>query len=683
MKNKKCLSLWLAIIMALSLLPCTAFAGGDSEVVASIGNDGYLTLQEAFDAAPDGKETTIVLERDFDVNQQAVVAKEKNIILDMNGMTIRVGVDFEGRPIANRGTLTLTGNGTIDTTQAPNGYGAVDNYGSLTIKNGTYKSYVYAGGSVIKNRPYSRCEIEDGTFYGSPTAVYNEGITKIYGGRFEGHSCSACNSNWGYTIQSHWNDKSADQPQLYFYDGTVIGVQGAFSSSAGYTEIHDGKFETVSCENHPDGSSAWYALYVAGESGVAKCTVYGGEFKALTKYAVYVGNSNDGGEKLEAVMRIEGGSFTSGRSDEAVYVDKSLGGLEIVGGSYYLNDGTPANVSEWLVDGFIQDNDGAVVHNHASYATKVEEKQATCAEAGNRAYWYCENCDKYFSDDACTEEITLEQTILPALGHNYVDGVCSRCGDKIEVEAPEIDGTKPVEEVQVGLAKEQQAVIEAEVADLVEAIESGEAVTGVSEETAKIISEAISEGASISFEVVYSGQIEATEQENQLILEAIEKGETVAELFDLSIILKVDGEEVGAVHKLTDKVTFQLALPDEMIKDGRTYSILRIHEGKVEKLPTELIGKQLVFETDRFSTYAIVYADKIEEEGDQGGQTDSEDDGKDQTESKEDTVLPDTGDSNNMALTNFWIVVLIVAGVAIIALAIVLICVNVRKKKKS
>ena len=34
---------------------------------------------------------------------------------------------------------------------------------------------------------------------------------------------------------------------MYFYDGTVIGTQGAFSSSAGLAEIYGGTFETVAC----------------------------------------------------------------------------------------------------------------------------------------------------------------------------------------------------------------------------------------------------------------------------------------------------------------------------------------------------------------------------------------------------------------------------------------------------
>ena len=47
---------------------------------------------------------------------------------------------------------------------------------------------------------------------------------------------------------------------MYFYDGTVIGTQGAFSSSAGLAEIYGGTFETVACPIHGTGP-AFYALW--------------------------------------------------------------------------------------------------------------------------------------------------------------------------------------------------------------------------------------------------------------------------------------------------------------------------------------------------------------------------------------------------------------------------------------
>lgn len=55
-----------------------------------------------------------------------------------------------------------------------------------------------------------------------------------------------------------------------------------------------------------------------------------------------------------------------------------------------------------------------VKHN----AVKVERKDPTCTEKGNIEYWYCEACRKYFQDEALTKELKQEETILPATGHN-------------------------------------------------------------------------------------------------------------------------------------------------------------------------------------------------------------------------------------------------------------------------
>ena len=52
---------------------------------------------------------------------------------------------------------------------------------------------------------------------------------------------------------------------------------------------------------------------------------------------------------------------------------------------------------------------------------KTEAKAATCTENGNKEYWTCEHCGKYFlSDDTNSETATaveLSETILPALNH--------------------------------------------------------------------------------------------------------------------------------------------------------------------------------------------------------------------------------------------------------------------------
>lgn len=47
--------------------------------------------------------------------------------------------------------------------------------------------------------------------------------------------------------------------------------------------------------------------------------------------------------------------------------------------------------------------------------TKTEAKAPTNTDTGNIEYWYCEVCNKYFSDEKAEHEITLEDTIIAKL----------------------------------------------------------------------------------------------------------------------------------------------------------------------------------------------------------------------------------------------------------------------------
>lgn len=67
---------------------------------------------------------------------------------------------------------------------------------------------------------------------------------------------------------------------------------------------------------------------------------------------------------------------------------------------------------------------------HIHELTHVAAKAPTYTEDGNIEYWICNTCNKLFSDEACTNEITLEDTVLAKLGHNYENGECTNCGEK-------------------------------------------------------------------------------------------------------------------------------------------------------------------------------------------------------------------------------------------------------------
>ena len=64
--------------------------------------------------------------------------------------------------------------------------------------------------------------------------------------------------------------------------------------------------------------------------------------------------------------------------------------------------------------------------------THHELKAATCTEAGNIEYWQCSVCNKLFSNEAATQEITDAASLeIPAKGHQYnSEGTCTKCNAK-------------------------------------------------------------------------------------------------------------------------------------------------------------------------------------------------------------------------------------------------------------
>ena len=203
---KKLLATILALVMALGL--CSVCWAADESYYAEIGSEKFETLQAAVNAVEDGKETTIkLIDNISNLSTDAIVTipAGKVIVLDMNDHSITVSTDFTGRPIVNRGTLTVRGNGTIDSSASETGgYGAINNTGTLHIIDGTYSGSLKASGAAIRNTGASAVlVVENGLFEKATCAVYNEGSATINGGKFIGTSCSSCDSNIGsYTVRN-------------------------------------------------------------------------------------------------------------------------------------------------------------------------------------------------------------------------------------------------------------------------------------------------------------------------------------------------------------------------------------------------------------------------------------------------------------------------------------------------
>ena len=81
---------------------------------------------------------------------------------------------------------------------------------------------------------------------------------------------------------------------------------------------------------------------------------------------------------------------------------------------------------------------------------KIEAKAATCLEEGNKEYFFCSGCNKYYSNEEGTLETTVEENKIASLGHDMIideavaptctatglteGSHCSRCDYKIAQE---------------------------------------------------------------------------------------------------------------------------------------------------------------------------------------------------------------------------------------------------------
>ena len=146
------------------------------------------------------------------------------------------------------------------------------------------------------------------------------------------------------------------------------------------------------------------------KAGYNNCIYTGAEDKLIIRNAVIIGNLSpysdnyaglENGYKSYSVMRL---------NETGDYVVNSQG----------------MQLKNWVEDvklyGLV-DRDFAVVptnneHVHAKHLTKVEEKEATCTENGNKEYYKC-SCGELFADKDAQKEITLAEVEIEAKGHEY------------------------------------------------------------------------------------------------------------------------------------------------------------------------------------------------------------------------------------------------------------------------
>lgn len=125
----------------------------------------------------------------------------------------------------------------------------------------------------------------------------------------------------------------------------------------------------------------------------------------------------------------------------------------------------------------------------------------------------------------------------------------------------------------------------------------------------------LEDGINISVRLRVSESKEDVSKEDQELINNSLKNQELAMYLDVSLFKKVGDEAEQKLSVLSDKMELSLELDDKFInKDSsvnRVYKVIRVHDGKVDVIDTKFDSKTntIYFETDRFSSYALVYED--------------------------------------------------------------------------
>jgi LPXTG-motif cell wall-anchored protein len=143
----------------------------------------------------------------------------------------------------------------------------------------------------------------------------------------------------------------------------------------------------------------------------------------------------------------------------------------------------------------------------------------------------------------------------------------------------------------------------------------------------------------------------------------------IAVYLDINLFKQIGEREPKKVPNTKGLVTITFKVPSNLVNTDssvtRKYQVVRVHEGEVTIIDVvydETTG-MISFETDKFSTYAIVYKDQpIENDAGESG-----------TNDKNDTSKDDVPKAGVISTTSIWLGTMALSGLGVLL---------VSKKKK-
>lgn len=288
---------------------------------AQVGETKYATLQKAADAATAGQTVTVLNDVDMTTDGNLTVNEGKNIVLDMNGHSIK-GANADYKNILVSGKLTLKDSKENSTgkiyAETPYQYGVYDkplvyvgSKGELVMESG----HIY---SVIPEKTADNGQFGIGAYDNSKVTI-NGGTVEsgwyAIAGNGSGVQTTTITINGGTLVST--SDYAIYHPQfgtLTINDGAVVyGAAGAIAMKRGNLVVNGGTMTSKGIGdtgNWGDGTGnlGKAALNFCAPYGDVAATIKGGTITAEGDAVLIDAQPTEG---KEVSLAISGGTFSS------------------------------------------------------------------------------------------------------------------------------------------------------------------------------------------------------------------------------------------------------------------------------------------------------------------------------------------------------------------------------------
>ncbi len=180
------------------------------------------------------------------------------------------------------------------------------------------------------------------------------------------------------------------------------------------------------------------------------------------------------------------------------------------------------------------------------------------------------------------------------------------------------------------------------------------------------------------------GTITAEEQAAvTAVIEQAESEQTVALYLDIDLSKTIGDQAPAAITETEKMITIMISIPPELQLQNRSFSVIRVHNGVATELPDlDDNPATVTIQTDRFSTYALVYSEQ-EADTDTPSGGESNDGGSDsgignnEADKAEDNQ-PDIPAQQQPCMS--WILIAGVGGILIVAAAVIAVILGKKKR---